>query len=254
MSKKSFLEKYKVSIEYILLILSILLIISIISVGFLYSKNNALENRINTLSKQIEETAVCDMDTMQELAKRQFKEDYYIQQQNKDTSLILFIFGLVVTSFGLVSFSIFNTRIKQVVKENEDKHEEHLTNYKDFEHKLSSFKYDFYNLQASINMEKAIELNTNPYWHIYYTLLGVNYYSEAFKWDKKLNRKDLMNSNISRQKVVLTDLVEFINKNTKQVLPKTTLLYCLDNIRGFNNEDINILVSKIHTSVETKEN
>ncbi len=254
MSKKLFIEKYKISIEYILLILSILLIISIITVGFLYSKNNSLENRINTLSKQIEETSVCDEGTMQELAKRQFKEDYYIQQQNKDTSLILFIFGLVVTSFGLVSFSIFNTRIKQVVKENEDKHEEHLTNYKDFEHKLSDFKYDFYMLQASVNMEKAIEFNTNPHWHIYYTLLGVSYYSEAFEWNRKLKRQSLMDSSINHQKSVLTDLVEFINNNTKQTLPKTTFLYCLNNIRRFNNEEINILVSKIHTSVDTKEN
>lgn len=63
-----------------------------------------------------------------------------------------------------------------------------------------------------------------------------------------------MDSSINHQKSVLTDLVEFINNNTKQTLPKTTFLYCLNNIRRFNNEEINILVSKIHTSVDTKEN
>ena len=63
-----------------------------------------------------------------------------------------------------------------------------------------------------------------------------------------------MDSSISRQKIVLTELVKFINNNTKQSLHKTTFLYCLNNIRRFNDEEINTLVSKIHTSVDIKEN
>lgn len=134
--------------NYIVFIVTLLIVLQFIVIGFLYSKNNSFSNRFNVLSKQIELTAVCDSETIQDLSKRQFKEDYYIEQQNRDTTLILFVFGAVITGLGFFSFKTFDARLLHQQEQQTRTNEESLNKIKIYEHKLK-------NLEVKISIDDA---------------------------------------------------------------------------------------------------
>lgn len=68
-----------------------ILLVLIVFVCIEYHNNNVLESRINSLNKN----------SIDFTSEKTFKEDFYITQQNRDTTLLLVFFPLFV---GIVSF------------------------------------------------------------------------------------------------------------------------------------------------------
>lgn len=168
----------------IYILLSLIITSLLVIIAILYSKNQSFDNRLNTLFKGIEASHQNDsIITQKESYKAQFKEDYYIQQQSNDTTLILCVFGFVVVIFGFLSYNSFIHQIEFTVNKMETKYDDHLKKYDGYEHKLNSLMSEFYESQASFNLERAKDCvrNKEDDWHVYYTLLGISYYADRLK-------------------------------------------------------------------------
>lgn len=77
--------------KYTHIVYSSILIVLIILVCIEYHNNNILESRINSLNKN----------SIDFKSEKTFKEDFYITQQSRDTTLLLVVFPIIV---GIVSF------------------------------------------------------------------------------------------------------------------------------------------------------
>lgn len=192
--------------------LTLLLITSVIIVFYICSKIDLDTNRFNILTKQIEKLAVCDPLTVGELSKQQFKEDYYIQQQSNDTTLILSVFAITVILFGFSSFALFESRINDHKNYYADKISEQDSKY-------SILKFHLDDLLKNIASDKAYEnlikakgyyLKQDYDWYIYFSLEAVNNFSEYFMLTDSQELKDFTTEN---QITILKDVVKNIEEN-----------------------------------------
>lgn len=123
--------------KQVYLLLSAIIIVLITISAILFSYNRGLNNRIDTLSKSVERISLSDSTYISiEVDKMRFKEDYYIQQQSKDTTLILTVFGLLTIVFGYFSFNSFRKEVENVVNEVKEDYNIYVKKYEDEKHKL----------------------------------------------------------------------------------------------------------------------
>lgn len=93
--------------KYIHLIYSSILFILIVFVSIEHHNNNTLESRINSLNKN----------SIDFKSEKTFKEDYYITQQSRDTTLLLFVFSALVGIIGLFTYTNIVERYKTSIDE-----------------------------------------------------------------------------------------------------------------------------------------
>lgn len=235
---------------YIASSLTLLLLTSIIIIYFLCSKINSDTNRFNTLAKQVEQLAVCAPLTVSELSKQQFKEDYYIQQQSNDTTLILSVFGIVVILFGFSSFALFESRVNEHKNYYSNKISEQDSKYSILKFHLDDLLKNIASDKAYENLIKAKEyyLKQNYDWYIYFSLEAVNNFSEYFMLTDNQELKDFT---IENQIIILKDVVKNIEENNitvKNLEPTVTQKY-ITNILRFQNVEITNLVCKIKSVI-----
>ena len=235
---------------YIASCLTLLLLILIIIISFLCSKINSDTNRFNNLEKQIEKLAVCDPLTVSELSKQQFKEDYYIQQQSNDTTLILSVFAVTVIIFGFSSFALFDSRVNEHKNYYAEKIKEQDSKYSILKFHLDDLLKNVASDKAHDNLVKAKEyyLKQNYDWYIYFSLEAVNNFSEYFMLTDNQELKDFT---IENQITTLKDVVKNIEENkimVKNLEPTVTQKY-ITNILRFQNVEITNLVCKIKSVI-----
>lgn len=214
---------------------------------------NSDENRFNTLSKQIEKTSVCDVVTMQELSKQQFKEDYYINQQSNDTTLVLTVFGVTVVFFGLFSYALFESRINE--------HKNYYANkIEEQDRKYSVYKTHLDDLLKSIASDKGYENKIkanesyvkNEYdWFIYYTFEAVSDFSDYFVIVKKEQfSEELQSLIITNQITFLQDVLIKIEgiQDINDFEPSVTNDY-VTKIKRFKSIEIDKMIAKLYSKL-----
>ena len=235
---------------YISVCLTVLLFCAIIFISLLVSNLNTDENRFNTLSKKVEKMSICDSITKQELSKLQFKEDYYIQQQSNNTTLILTVFGVTVVVFGVFSYTLFESRINEHKNYYSDKISEQDSKHSSLEIHLNVLLKNIASDKAYENLIKAKEnyLKQNYDWYVYFTLEAVNDFSEYFTLTKEQSLKDFTIENQITILKEVVDSIEKLNITVKNLEPTVTQKY-ITNIMRFNSVEITNLICKIKSHI-----
>lgn len=83
-------------------------VVILLCIGFTLSicKINHLNSRLDTQNNLIYDIIKGDKQTEQQLKYQQFKEDSYIRQQDRDTTLILLIVPVFFAMFGYFTFKL----------------------------------------------------------------------------------------------------------------------------------------------------
>ena len=231
---------------YISVSLTILLFCTIIIIGILLSKLNFDNNKYHTLFKYIQKTEI----TNQDKEKQQFKEDYYIEQQSSDTSLILTVFGVTAIVFGVFSYTLFESRINEHKNYYSDKIADQESKYCILKFHLDDLLKNIASDKAYENMIKAKEnyIKQNYEWYIYFSLEAVSNFSEYFMLT---DNQELKNFTTESQITLLKDVVKNINENSitvKNLEHSVTQKY-ITNILRFQNIEITNLICKIKSVI-----
>ena len=231
---------------YISVSLTILLFCSIIIIGILLSKLNFDNNKYYTLFKYIQKTEI----TNQDIEKQQFEEDYYIEQQSSDTSLILTVFGVTAIVFGVFSYTLFESRINEHKNYYSDKIADQESKYCILKFHLDDLLKNIASDKAYENMIKAKEnyIKQNYEWYIYFSLEAVSNFSEYFMLT---DNQELKNFTTESQITLLKDVVKNINENSitvKNLEHSVTQKY-ITNILRFQNIEITNLICKIKSVI-----
>ena len=231
---------------YISVSLTILLFCSIIIIGILLSKLNFDNNKYYTLFKYIQKTEI----TNQDIEKQQFKEDYYIEQQSSDTSLILTVFGVTAIVFGVFSYTLFESRINEHKNYYSDKIADQESKHCILKFHLDDLLKNIASDKAYENMIKAKEnyIKQNYEWYIYFSLEAVSNFSEYFMLT---DNQELKNFTTESQITLLKDVVKNINENSitvKNLEHSVTQKY-ITNILRFQNIEITNLICKIKSVI-----
>ena len=231
---------------YISVSLTILLFCSIIIIGILLSKLNFDNNKYYTLFKYIQKTVI----TNQDIEKQQFEEDYYIEQQSSDTSLILTVFGVTAIVFGVFSYTLFESRINEHKNYYSDKIADQESKYSILKFHLDDLLKNIASDKAYENMIKAKEnyIKQNYEWYIYFSLEAVSNFSEYFMLT---DNQELKNFTTESQITLLKDVVKNINENSitvKNLEHSVTQKY-ITNILRFQNIEITNLICKIKSVI-----
>ena len=88
------------------IVYSSILIVLIILVCIEYHNNNVLESRINTLNKN----------SIDFKSEKTFKEDFYITQQSRDTTLLLVVFPIIVGIISLLTYVNITERHRNMIE------------------------------------------------------------------------------------------------------------------------------------------
>lgn len=238
---------------YISVSLTCLLFCSVIFIAVLLNKLNTDENRFNTLSKQMEKTAVCDTETIKELSQQRFKEDYYITQESNNTSLILSVFAVTTFLFGLFSYSLFESRVNEHKKYYEQKIEEQDRKYSIHKVHFENLLMDVASKEGYENLQKADDMFENQQynWYIYYIISSVKYFSDYYiEVQKRENSQSLISTLLEQQISHLNEAIDKLKNiyNIKDLEPKVTHSYIQD-IQRFNSIEISKLVSKLYSKI-----
>jgi hypothetical protein len=179
----------------IYILLSLIIVSLLIITAILYSKNKSFDNRINTISKSIEHLKLSDSTFVkQEAYKAQFKEDYYIQQQSNDTTLILCVFGFVVIIFGYLSYNSFIHQVDIAVNRLKADYDTQIKKYDAQEQRLLDLISEFYRAEAERNFEYAnTSLIGKQYdWYVHNFLCGLSYYAKRVEVLKEIGGMEVL--------------------------------------------------------------
>jgi len=129
------------------IIYGVLILILVVFSAYTYHENQVLNCRVNSLKSN----------SVDFKSEKTFKEDYYITQQNRDTTLLLVIFPLIV---GLTSYltyqnlrSSFESRILEMQTENEKNKAEYDIRHKEIDNLKFEFNFETSLLQGALSKD-----------------------------------------------------------------------------------------------------
>lgn len=189
------IEKLKETLPRTVKILIGLTLTLLTGVAILLFKYCTLTTKVESLNNQIVRFANCETKTIEDLKHQQFKEDSYIRQQERDTTLILFIFSVLIASFGFFTFKLSSDEFaffKDKVKD--DINNQH-TKYETVHNQLVETQTDFYSQIADYNEEKAKKYKSehNELLYITYIMKALNNHTTCY-----LNHIILNQNNVAR--------------------------------------------------------
>lgn len=183
--------------KYIHLFYSSILFILIVFVSIEYHNNNVLESRINSLNKN----------SIDFKSEKTFKEDFYITQQSKDTTLLLFVFSALVGIIGLFTYTniieSFRSSIDEIKADNVNQKTERDKYHNNFILLESELNFQ----TGLIYSERASEfLKTNVRNSIVQSLSAMEKFASCIESENYINKKPALDSLYSE--------LEFLNKIT----------------------------------------
>ncbi|OYQ35079.1 hypothetical protein CHU92_11230 [Flavobacterium cyanobacteriorum] len=234
--------------KYIHGIYALIFIGLISTVVICFHNNDVLEARINTLVKY------ADADKLN--SDKSFKEDYYIQQQEKDTTLILWLVPIIFTSLGIFSFITFEQRLRKLEEDERTKHEKHIENYTGLHKSILDLKSEYCFENAWVNFSKSTDMfyNNNLDWYVHFTITGCKYLSDYIV--RQYEVENLKGSKRAKEIIFerLTEVISRISEfnEVKDVEPIVTAQY-IKEIRDMGETDINKCLSKIDAKLIKKD-
>lgn len=173
----------------------------------LYNENITLTSRISTLTETNEKITHKDF--------QKVKEDYYIEQQNRDTTLILFTVTSLFLMFTAITFLSVRAEFKSQIQEVKTEYNNQVSEY---QNSIIHIK----NLEGDLSFEVGKNLiNTIDLYQFEYTeeerarlfevvLLGCEYYAKSllYKSNVKVKFEKSVKTLISSYLGILKDLSE----------------------------------------------
>src|SRR5690554_351432 len=132
-------------------------IIIILSVGliFMYYKVSNLEYKYETFKESNIRLETNQKLTESQVKERQFKEEMYIRQQERDTNLILTVFSLFSLLVGFLTFKSVRESFVHVVREFDKNHSRYKS---EMNKKYVRIAHDYKLLEKDLNFEIALNL------------------------------------------------------------------------------------------------
>lgn len=236
--------------------LSFLLVLITLVFVFLYfdtrHSNEILESRVNTLSSDLQNIVLNDSITTAKIKEQSFKEDYYLKQLDRDTTLILWLIPIIISIFGI--FSFFNVRniIAEQAENNRRYNEQQEIKYREFEHNILQFRaklglddYESLKRQAKELYNKGLY---SSYLETYFRALSqkTTFYI--------LNKKEGNNITELILETYVEDLKEILDVlkslDSKIRLSNDVVFnYNIKTVKEISNKEIDDLISKIRKNV-----
>lgn len=238
--------------KYVKIIFFVFIIGIIVLSGILFHKYNVLENRISSFTQT---QTVTGVDTAPPDVIQKFKEDYYIKQLDRDTTLILVLFPVLL---GLVAAFSY-TSVKEEFKSQIQKVKE------DYERKINDFEKtteSFYELEGDVNYEVArfrdsdsLEYYDKKEWEgfVVFKLLAVDYYAKSIFQKKSANDK-FVNSVTSTIIANLEEMISVIETEGSDMKMKELaydkFIRIKNNLEKLENPKINKLIARIFSKLK----
>lgn len=215
----------------------ILLVFSTIS----YHNNNVLESRINSLNKN----------SIDFNSEKTFKEDYYIKQLDRDTTLLLVVFPILVGFISLFTYKNILDKIVTYEANINNKIKEKETEW-DKNHNLIlelKARIDLNSSQNNFSQSSYFFHEKDYEYYITSFLDGVKYkvYHHLWLSENFPDTKDIL------IKEVLSELKRFIKTIDNIEIPNTLsnfqLTELVKEIRKINNDEVDNLLSIIYSKL-----
>ena len=215
---------------------------------FMYYRVSNLEYNYETL-KEANVRLISNLPlTDVQVKERQFKEEMYIRQQEKDTTLILIVFTLAL---GLTAYLTIaptkrelTTRIASLEKEYTDYSTEINNKHNDFEFRLNYSQANDYIGLYNKNVD-----DKDKEYSLFYSLLALSSFSDCYVSNSTKNDEEFKYETLSLIKLILNNLTE-ITIYKISVKLSGIITNNINNVRKLNNVDLDLLLSKIQSCIE----
>ena len=228
------------------LLYSFCIILLLVFSAITYHNNNVLENRINSLTKNSNNFS----------SEKSFKEDYYIKQLDRDTTLLLVVFPILVGFVSLFTFANVVQKLGATKTEIENKIKEKETEW-DKNHSLIlelKARIDLDSSHNSFSQSSYFFHEKDFEYYITSFLDGVKYkvYHHIWLSDKFPETTDIV------EKEVISHLKRFLNKIDEIEIPNNLsnfqLTELIKEIRKVKNDEVDNLLSIIYSKLITINN
>ncbi|NCQ52447.1 hypothetical protein GW796_11340 [archaeon] len=233
----------------------ILVIITLLFVTLYFDvkhNNEILESRVNTLSSNLQKIAINDSITTAKIKEQAFKEDYYLKQLDRDTTLILWLIPVIIAIFGL--FQFFNIKILlagQAARQRSYNISQ--------EEKYRVFEHNILGIKAKLGLDDYELLKKeakNFYEKDYYSLYLVTYFralsqKTTFYLINKKENNDITKIILSDYEKDLQEILDNIKNLDNKVKLSTDIVWNnqIKSIKEISNNKIDKLISEIKKNV-----
>ena len=219
--------------------------------------------------------------TDNQVKERQFKEEMYIRQQEKDTTLILSVIGFSLVFAGFLSFKLFDDKVKIIntsfessihsVNSRVDAFIERINsitsnyekNYKNIEHTIYELKNDFDYELVTLKQNEAKEAfsNQNLNGYIFYSLYSYRFSTKCILYYRTIGSNlsesmlTFMNNKIESFRLDLISILNF-NNDENILLPikdKETIVNLIKEINEVGNTKTFDKLNLIYSLLEFKD-
>ena len=183
-----------------------------------------------------------------QVKERQFKEEMYIRQQEKDTNLILIVFTLAL---GLTAYLTIvptkrelTTRITSLEKEYAN-----YTSYIDSKHNDFEFRLDYSQANDYIGLyNKSVDSKDREYC-LFYALLALSSFADSYLSNSNKSDEEFK---LQTSKLIKNILEELLRSASYKVSVELSgiITNSLNNIRRLNSIEFDTLLSKLQASIE----
>ncbi|EKT3964540.1 hypothetical protein AAIP55_002103 [Flavobacterium psychrophilum] len=237
-----------------------------------HDKISSLNSQVNSLDYKIDNIKKKDFPTVE----LDYKETFYLAQLSNSTTLVLSVIGFALVIAGIFSFSIIDTKFKVInntiqndmqglktefntLKSSVNTSVNSLTNevtnysenYKKYESRHNDFEFRLNFNQANENINKFYFYSDKKSmeYAVYHSLYGLSDFTNCYF-------SNSVNSDLSFKKETLSTvrdtllLISKTNSYKVSVQLSTLILENIKNIRRLGSNDIDTLLSKVHSSIK----
>lgn len=241
-------------------ITTILCFILLITTIYLFKKVDVVHDQLNTLATYNEKLQKKLPISAENLIEAQFKEEAYIRQQERDTNLILFLFGFISVGVGFFTFknvkNEFESKTKNMFDEFEKKIISITDEYNVTKKELIDTKYELYSqmYQSYPNFIKLAEKEGKYELALIYSLMNINCIIKLNIIEK--NYYNFKNDSISNLELLSGKIIEYVNNhNVSEIgIQHSTLLNLKKNISIYfieneiNNNELLIAFNELKST------
>lgn len=229
----------------------------IIAFIFAINKINYLEVKIENLNTSFVKMSKNDSPTEQQLKYQQFKEDAYIKQQEWDTNLLLIVMPTLFALIGFFTFKSSSEEFSFFRNEMTNKHDEHAAKNESVHNKLLELQQSLIHQSSTINRNRAdsyLSKNDKAEYFLY-TLLSLSDTAEYYLYN--VGRVENQGNAKAEQSILLiiATLKQLNGLASSEINQHTIASMVIPNIirriRKIENQEIDALLSKIHTKITT---
>lgn len=234
---------------YPFLLTAILAVINI----FLFYRIINFESKLDTLREAVHKLNENKQPTDKQILISQFKEESYIRQQERDTTLILTVFALFAGFTAFLSFKSFSTKVEEhadlmntrYIKYEAENREQH-GRLIDLE---SDLNYEMYRLK-SMEADKALD-DKDLDRYVFYNIFANYHLYHYIVYNKDKGRNDFVESLIKSLIINLKVIDSKINNKIVEmnISYKDGIIYQISKINGLGEHEVFSLFNSIYTKL-----